>query len=55
MDDKDKIDELIAHVFYIEGLLNRFLGVDLDQASKSIENMRKLVKDLTKKEELDNE
>lgn len=58
MDDKDKIDELIAHVFYIEGLLNCFLGVNLDQAGKSLENLRKTVKNLSNyipKEELDNE
>lgn len=44
--ESEKIDELIAHVFYIEAIINRFLGIDLDQASKSVENMRKTVKKL---------
>ena len=44
--ESEKIDELMAHVFYIEAILNRFLGIDLDQASESVENLRKTVKNL---------
>ena len=38
-----KIDELMAHVFFIEGLLTRALDIDSEKVDKILDNLRDMI------------
>ena len=43
-DKVNKIDELMAHIFYIETILTTFLGIKPTDADKDLERLRKIIR-----------